>query len=142
MKHFLNTDEEQVVVDAIRTAESRTSAEIRVCVSYRMWIRVGPYARRVFRRMGMDATRGRNGVLILVLPRLRRFRIVADDGVAADIGPDFWKRVARAMEGKLREGLRAEALATGISLLENELSERWPAGEGDCDELPNEIARD
>ena len=142
MKRFLNASEEQVVVDAIRAAESRTSSEIRVCVSYRMWIRVEPYARRVFRRMGMDATRARNGVLILVLPRLRRFRIVGDEGVTAEMPADFWKRVARAMEDKLREGLRAEALATGISLLEGELSERWPAAEDDHDELPNDIARD
>ncbi len=75
-------------MDPIRTTVSRTSAEIRVCVSYRIWIRVGPYARRVFRRLGMEATRARNGVLILVLPWLRRFRIAADDGVAAEIAHD------------------------------------------------------
>ena len=142
MKHFLNADEEQVVVDAIRKAESKTSVEIRVCVSYRMWIRVEPYARRVFRRLGMDATRARNGVLILVLPRLRRFRIVADEGVNAEMPVDLLKRVAHAMEDKLRDGQRAEALATGISLLEKELSERWPAAADDRDELPNGIARD
>jgi len=141
MRHFLNADEEQVVVEAIRVAESRTSAEIRVCVSYRMWVRIETYARRVFRRLGMDATREHNGVLILMLPRLRKFQIVGDSGVTAEMNPDLWKNVAQVMEEKLREGEPAEALVSGIRMLGDALSACWPAGDANPNELSDEIVR-
>ena len=56
------------IEEAIRRAERRTSGEIRVSVSRFFWGDVHRVADRAFARLGMSATRQRNGVLFFIVP--------------------------------------------------------------------------
>jgi len=77
------------VVHAIQEGESRTSGEIRVFVSHLKVADVQAAAREQFEKLGMTATRERNGVLISVAPRSRVFAILGDEAIHAQCGDSF-----------------------------------------------------
>src|SRR5262249_26316728 len=92
-RRFLSEPDFDVIAGAIRAAESRTSAEIRVHLERRVPRRlfrrrhdVLARARQVFRRLGMHRTADRHGVLIYVAVMERRLAVVGDEGIHARVG--------------------------------------------------------
>ncbi len=95
------------VEQAIRAAEQRTSGEIRVAIARSwFWGDARASAERAFRRMGVSATRARNGVLIFVAPRRRKVAVIGDVGIHAKVAPDFWAAVVERMTADFRRGDR------------------------------------
>jgi uncharacterized membrane protein len=125
---------------AIGEAERRTSGEIRVSVARFFWGPVEPAARRAFRRMGMAATRDRNGILFFIVPARRRFVVLGDEGIHAKVGRDFWTEVAAAMEGDFRKGRFTDGLIEGIRACGERLAAHFPYERAaDKNELPDDI---
>lgn len=140
MKDFLTSDEEQSVVEAIRQAEARTSGEIRVVITSRWVLRPERHAARLFAKLGMVRTAGRNGALITLFTRRRRFVILGDSGLNAVVEPGYWERLASEMGGHLREGRKVEALHAAIRSLADTMAAHWPPDpERNPDELPNDL---
>jgi uncharacterized membrane protein len=134
--------EDARIVEAIREAEARSSAEIRVYVSdeeARDPVAVG---REKFQRMGMHATAERNGVLIFVAPRSRNFAIVGDEAVHARCGQSFWTDVASAMSRHFALDHPTEAIVLGIRKAGELLARHFPCQADDRNELANEVVRD
>ena len=52
-------------------------------------------AQAQFAALGMDKTAERNGVLIYVAPRVRKFAIIGDAGVHTRCGDEFWQSAWR-----------------------------------------------
>lgn len=142
MEDFLTTADEQQVVDAIRAAELRTSGEIRVVITSRRVLRPERHAWKLFDRLGMRNTKHRNGALIVVFDRRKRFVIIGDTGINGQVDPSFWNRIAGEMGRLLREGRRVEALASAIQAIGDALATHWPPDEENPDELSNRIHRD
>ena len=90
-KAFLSQLDEASLVAAIAAAESKTSGEIRVFLSHRKPDDAVAAAQRAFDQLGMARTRERNGVLIFVAPKARKFAVIGDAGVHQHCGDDFWK---------------------------------------------------
>jgi putative membrane protein len=63
---------------------------------------------------GVAGTRGRTGVLIFVSLGERYARIVADDGIAAKVGEDQWRRALDLLRGHMRERRIAEGFIAAI----------------------------
>ena len=84
----------------------------------------------------------RNGVLIYVAPRVRKFAIIGDEAVHAKCGDGFWKDVASEMAAHFRGGKFTEAIVHGINSAGKLLAEHFPHHPGDKNELPNEIEED
>jgi uncharacterized membrane protein len=142
MKDFLTSEEEQAVVEEIRAAESRTSGEIRVAVTSRhVWF-PDRHARRLFARLGVARTRHRNGSLIVLFARQRRFVVLGDDALAEIIGPQGWQEISEEMSALLREGRRVEALTGVIRRIGTTMAAHWPPDASNPDELPNAVVRD
>jgi uncharacterized membrane protein len=128
------------IEDAIREAERRTSGEIRVSVSRFFWGDVRRVADRAFIRLGMTATRQRNGVLFFIVPARRRFVVLGDEGIHARVGPDFWERVAAAVAERLRAGDFTGGLVHGIETVGEQLALHFPFDPAtDVNELTDEI---
>ena len=142
MKHFLTSSEEQEVVQAIHDAELRTTGEIRVIITSKWIFRLQHYAWKAFHRLGMTNTAARNGALIVVMARRRRFVVIGDQGLAEKVEPSYWENIASIMSAKLKDGQRSDALISAINLLTETLAQHWPADGKNPDELPNEIAYD
>ena len=130
----------QRVVQAIREAEQATSGEIRVSVARFFWGDVQKVAGKAFRRMGMEATSERNGVLIFLVPGRKRFAVLGDVAIHAQVGQAFWEDVAACLSAHFRRGDFTEGLVEGIHLVGDRLASHFPrAGAEDQDELPERV---
>ena len=125
---------------AIAAAERCTSGEIRVSVARFFWGPVRPNAERAFRRLGMAATRDRNGILFFIVPSRRRFVVLGDEGIHARVGQEFWDRLAAAMSGDFRNGDFTAGLLRGIEEAGARLAGDFPFDHAtDRNELPDDV---
>ena len=130
-----------MLVEAIREQELRTSAEIRICVSYKLMWRYERHAWKVFDRAGMRNTRQRNGVLIVMMPVMKKVIIIGDTGINAVVPENFWKETVAAMIHEMHESDALHALREGLRRAGDVLSVHWPREGGDVNELPDGILR-
>ena len=139
-RKLLKTIDQERVVAAIREAERRTSGEVRVSVSLFFWGSVRRVAERAFARLGMSATRDRNGILFFIVPARRRFTVLGDEGIHARVGQDFWDALAALLSEHFRKGEFTEGLVRAIEAAGEKLAEHFPYDAAtDANELPDEI---
>jgi len=99
-------------------------------------------AQAQFTKLEMHKTRERDGVLIFVAPRARKFAVIGDAGVHAKCGPEFWERVAADMSGHFKKSEFTAGILHGIRTAGKLLAEHFPHRPDDENELPDEIAHD
>jgi len=103
-------------------------------------LEVTQYAKALFFDRGLDRTRGRIGILLLVSLFERKVVILADDGFEARIDRDDWQRLTDRMTLLLGRGNAAGALHAGLEGLEALLLDRgYRVDESTADELPNAV---
>lgn len=145
MRHeeFLGALASEAIVAAIRDAESRTRAEIRVHVTDEAILDTQSAAAAVFEKLGMAATAERNGVLIFVAPETQRYTVLGDRGIHEACAPGFWGAVTEAMRARFLEGRFTEGVVAGVREVGGELARCFPRrpGDGDRNELPDEVSR-
>jgi len=141
-KKLLDLIDDDRIKAAIAAAEQQTSGEIRVSVSRYFWGSVRHAADKAFTRMGMRATRDRNGILFFVVPSRRAFAIIGDQGIHDKVGQEFWEKLVAAMSGDFKSGKFNEGLIRGIAECGRSLGAHFPyEGEKDVNELTDEIDR-
>lgn len=128
---------------AIVRAEARTSGEIRISLASWFWGNVRRTAEAAFERLGMTATRERNGVLIFVVPARRSFAVIGDAGIHARVGDAFWVEVGARMSAAFSEDRFTEGLIAGVEAVGERLALSFPADPArNPDELPNTVLVD
>lgn len=138
--HWRKCVDEPRVLAAIQAAERRTSGQIRVSVAPFFWGNVERVAAKTYRRLGMDATREHNGVLIFLVPSRKRFAVLGGSGIHQKVTQDFWDEVAGCLSGHFRNAEFTEGLVDGITRVGDRLAEWFPpAAEGSENELPDDI---
>jgi uncharacterized membrane protein len=141
-RKFLKQLEHADVVAAIRQAEKRTSGEIRVFISRKEPVDSIAAAQAQFAELGMEKTEEKNGVLIFVAPRVRKFAVIGDAGVHARCGDEFWNAVAAEMTGHFKKGEFTDGIIHGIRKAGELLAQHFPRKPGGTNQLPDEIAHD
>lgn len=143
VKAFLGALDHERIVAAIREAESRSRGEVRVHVDRGEVKDAQQAAAAAFERLGMTATRERNGVLLFVAPRSQRFAILGDQGIHAKSGDAVWTAIAAAVAEAFRAGRFADGIVEAVRRVGDELERHFPrqAGRADVDELPNEVSQ-
>ena len=141
---FISMIDEAAVLEAVKSAERRTSGEVRIFVSRRrLRGREAKHrALREFRRLDMDCTQERNAVLFYLVPSDRAFAVISDEAVHAKCGQPFWDETAKAMEAEFALGHFTEGLVAGIRRAADLLEEHFPRSSRDRNELPDAIAGD
>ncbi len=142
MRHFFSRLDSDRIVKAIAEAEKKSSGEIRVHVTRHKPANLEERAKRRFELLGMTRTALRNGVLIYIAPKLRRFQILGDAGIHEKCGDDFWKETAAEIESHFRKADFTEGIVRGIAKIGDVLAEHFPRQAGDINELPDELAED
>jgi uncharacterized membrane protein len=127
------------VVAAIGAAELKTSGEIRVLLARGRTEDAMATAKAHFERLGMTATKERNGVLIFLASKSRAFAVIGDTGVHEKCGEVFWRLLAAEMELHFKRAEFTEGLVHGIEKAGALLAEHFPRGADDRNELPDEI---
>ena len=141
-KEFLSRLQHDEIVAAIRKAEGKTSGEIRVFVSRQEPDDPVVAAQAQFERLKMTGTKERNGVLIFVAPRVRKFAIIGDTAVHAKCGDEFWKKVAADMTMHFKQEGFTQGIVHGIQKAGELLAQHFPRHPGDRNQLSDEIGRD
>lgn len=140
MNPLLNTEEEARLMDAIREVESRTSAEIRICITPKRicwWHK--RYAWKLFRMAGMHKTRNRNAALIVMMPRAKKVVVIGDAGLNSVVTQGYWQETIEAMIHSMKSEGPLAALLTGLQRIGDTLAEHWPRELDNPNELEDEI---
>ncbi len=128
------------IVEAIARAEAKSSGEIRIFV-HRGELKGDALAdaQTQFTKLGVHKTKERNGVLIYVAPRARKFAVLGDEGVHAKCGEVFWQQLVDKMRVHFQSENFTEALVQAIDETGTLLGAHFPRTSDDVDELSNEI---
>lgn len=137
---FLNAEEEQQVIAAIRTAEQNTSGELRIHLEKTSKIDVYERALEVFHLLKMDNTKLQNGVLIYVAVEDKSFVILGDEGINNVVEDDFWESTKNVMQGHFKRGHFKQGLVDGILKAGKQLEIYFPWETGDKNEIPDDIS--
>jgi uncharacterized membrane protein len=135
-RRFLRRLDAPAVEQAIARAEIRTSGEIRVSIARFFLGSSRRLAERAFRRLGVHATRDRNGVLLLIVPSRRELVVLGDEAIHARVGDAFWTEIAARVSTHFHEGRYTEGVVESVDAIGDALARHFPAGAG---ENPNEL---
>jgi len=141
-RDFLNQLRHEDIVAAIREAERQTSGEIRVFITRKPVDEPVTAAQSAFRRLGMEKTRERNGVLIFVAPRAQKFAVIGDSAVHAKCGDVFWQQMRDAMADHFRKSEFTQGIILGIKKAGSLLAQQFPHRGDDQNELSDDVAHD
>ena len=127
---FLSRLDRSKLEEAIREAETRTSAPIRVVVLPRVRGDLSKVAELTAARLGMTSRADRNGVLIVVIPARREFHVWGDRAIHEKEGDALWSSVARTISTHFRSSDFTAGLLAGIDELGRALAAHYPARPG------------
>ena len=131
--------EQELIANAIATAEKATSGEIRIAVDKHCPGSAFERATEYFAELGMDKTAQHNGVLIYLAHEDHKFAIIGDRGIDTVVPEDFWETTQVAMKAHFLSGNLAEGIIAGVALAGEKLALFFPYQNGDVNELPNDI---
>jgi uncharacterized membrane protein len=124
-RHFAPADLEAIRA-AVAAAERQTAAEIRVHLERRAVGDVLAHARRVFHALGMHRTRHRASVLLYLAVDDRKFAIVGDDGIHAQVGYRLWDSVRDVLQRELRAGRMRDGVTAAVAEIGRALGAHFP----------------
>ena len=139
-RQILNHEEDRQVVEAIKQAELNTSGEIKVHIENHCRGNVEQRSLVVFNRLKLHETKLRNGVLIYLAVKDRKFAILGDEGINKVVEANFWNEVKDLMLAFFKEGRFAEGLEQGIMRCGEKLKIYFPYQSDDINEIPDEIS--
>lgn len=137
---ILNHKEDRRVVEAIQKAEQNASGEIKVHIENHCRGDVKERGLVVFKRLKLNKTKLRNGVLIYLAVRDRKFAILGDEGINNVVGDEFWNDVKDLMQSHFKEGRFAEGLEQGILRCGEKLQTYFPGQSDKINEIPDDIS--
>ena len=141
MANIITKDEEQLLLEAIRKAEARTSGEIKVHLEPSCAKDVLDRAVEVFAQLEMHKTRQRNGVLFYVTFEAHKFAVLGDEGINSKVPENFWDHVKEVVLQHFKEKKYAEGLSLGILMAGDQLKALFPYDQAtDINELPDDIS--
>ena len=139
-KDFFSAEDQDDIRQAIMMAELDTSGEIRVHIENSCSGDVMDRAAFLFKQLEMNKTERRNGVLIYLAVKNRRFAIIGDKGIHAVVPENFWDDIKANMLNHFRENRFADGLIQVIGNTGEHLKKHFPRQKDDVNELPDDIS--
>jgi len=138
--NFFTVAQQEDIRQAIMNAELDTSGEIRVHIENTCKDEVMDRALVIFKKLGMEKTSSRNGVLIYLAVKNRKFAIIGDEGIHAAVTENFWDNIKNKMLNHFRENRFTEGLIEAIGETGTQLKKYFPHKTDDVNELSDEIS--
>jgi uncharacterized membrane protein len=139
-RSFFSKQEQEDIKQAILNSELDTSGEIRVHIENVCAGDVLDRAAYVFKMMKMNKTKLRNGVLIYLAVKSRKFAIIGDQGINQVVPENFWDGIKQRMLNHFRNDEFVDGLIYGITEAGTQLKKYFPYKKGDINELPDDIS--
>jgi len=139
LKKFFSLEETEIIAASVSEAEKLTSAEIKVVVLGHCWIDIRDKALQLFQKYGLNNTKERNGVMLLLVIANREFVVFGDQGIHAHVHQRFWDHTRDEMARHFAENRFGPGLCSGIRLIGTTLAQYFPKSPDDLNELSNEV---
>ena len=139
-RKFFTTEQQHEIVEAIRQAEANTSGEIRVHIENHCRGDIMDRSAMVFNILKMNETAERNGVLIYLAIKDKKFSIIGDEGINKMVEHDFWNDVKDMMAGHFRSVNFTEGIIQGVLRVGEKLKTFFPHKSDDINELSDDIS--
>jgi uncharacterized membrane protein len=139
-RKFFTPEQKDQIVAAIQKAEQSTSGEIRVHIEENCHGDVLDRAAYIFERLKINQTAERNGVLIYIAVKDRKFAIIGDAGINAIVEEHYWDDVRHMMAEHFKRGEFIDGLLKAIERTGNKLKKHFPFKANDINELPDDIS--
>jgi uncharacterized membrane protein len=140
VRKFLSDEDLAAIAGAVREAEGRTSAEIRVHLDHRCKGDALEKAVAVFERLGMHKTADRNGVLIYVAITDRKLAVIGDQGIHERVGEDYWRRVVTVVTEHFRNARPRDGFLHAVGEVGEMLARHFPRRPEDRNELSDQVS--
>jgi len=139
--HFFSNKEKENILQAIRSAEQRTSGELRLYVeNHNRFVEPLDRAAEVFLSLKMGETELKNAVLVYVAVKDRQLAILGDSGIHEKVGSEFWNAEVAKMISLIRDQQLSVGIINIIKDIGEALCNHFPYdADVDKNELPDEI---
>jgi putative membrane protein len=150
IQNFLTPEETVKINELIAGAEKTTAGEIKLLVVRKStWMSLSSLkmriaaarkrAKREFLELGLQHARKGTGILIMI--SLKERVVVVESGKAFEgkLSQDTWERLRDMIINGIASGKRIEGICSAIGEAGRILTEHFPAGPDDSDEISNEI---
>ena len=139
-KNFFTQEQQEDIRQAIMNAELDTSGEIRVHIENTCQGDALDRAKAIFNKLGMEQTNSRNGVLIYLAVKNRKFAIIGDKAIHEVVTESYWDSIRNKMLNHFRENRFTEGLVEAITETGKQLKTHFPFKSDDVNELSDEIS--
>ncbi len=92
-----------------------------------------------FHDEGLDGTRARTGILIMLSLMEHQAVVLADKAIASKLDAGVWKDVIQVVLSGARGGQWRAKIEEALRLCGKLLAENFPVQRGDVNELPNHV---
>lgn len=123
------------VKEAIREAEAKTNAEIKLCVAKKCKGEPLHVAMEIFYKELLFRTKKRNAVLLFVSPKERKVAVVGDEGVHKVVGDKNWGEIIKHIKYLLSNNRPETGIMLAIGSLGVQLATYFPKTPDDTNEL-------
>lgn len=137
---LFSDEEQQRIRLAIENAEKQTTGQLRVCIEKNCSEDVLLRAAHYFKKLGMQHTKQRHGVLIYLATVDRKFAIIGDKGIDNVVPAGFWDTTKEAMLQHFKYGELVDGIVTGVKIAGEQLAKYFPANNDKQTQLPDDIA--
>lgn len=140
-REYFSAEEKACVIQTIRTAEQRTSGEIRVFVESKCkYMDAIDRARELFFQLQMDETDERNGTLVYVAVDDHQAAVYGDEGIHQKVGVAYWEKEVNEMLKYFKENHLGDGICKVVADIGEALHAHFPYDrDTDKNELPDDI---
>lgn len=144
IQDFFTVKELGAIRGTVEKAELLTSGEIRVILRCSKKTSLSPREQALadFYQYGLDKTKNKTGVLILVLFQERKVEVLGDRGVNEKVPSGYWDGVAKMIVDGFKEGRRCDGICRAVAEVGRLLQEKFPRQADDVNELPDEVIQE
>lgn len=132
---FFTDEEEKQIMRSIRRAEQGTSGEVRLYVESHCKKQTHERTIEIFKKLKMYMTKERNGVLIYMALKDKKFAIFGDEGIHQKLGHSFWQEEAQLLKGFLQNEEITEGVCQVVETIGNKLKTIFPDDSEGTNEL-------
>ena len=137
---FFSKEDEERMVEAIRSAEMQTSGEIRLFVESKCAF-INPVDRAIelFAELNMHQTKDRNGVLLYIAMKDRQLAIFGDEGIHNKLGQSYWEKQTTTILSEFQNDHYADGICKIITDIGTALKQHFQHESDDINELSDGI---
>jgi len=143
--NYFTKNDLKKIAKACGHAEKLTAGEVRVSIFSKRprklkKLALEELALDEFYHLGMDKTRDKTGILLLIILAERKFHILADTGINAKVEQQTWDELAGKLSGSFKNGNYLDGVTESVLRMGAILAKHFPIKADDTNELSNEVS--